>query len=763
MRTSSLFVFLLSLFLAAAASATPVINEIMFHPAGVPEETAKEWIEIYNNSQSATIDLSGWKLRNAVEFTFPAGTTLPPNGFLVVAADLAVFQTNHPGVTNVVGGWTRHLEDSGETIRLENGTGQPLDEVAYARDGDWGTRARGTLDHGHQGWIWRAESDGGGKSIELRNPLLAGFESGQNWSPSAVAGGTPGAINSTSSANVAPLILAVNQRPLIPRSTDSVRVSAKIVDEGTSADATLRWRVDGAPTFNAVPMRDSDGDGQVDATIPPQANGTIVEFYIEATDGVATRTWPAPARISAPGVTPEVFAQATNLLFQVDDLYDPTATWTPGAQPVYRVIMTASERAELQQIWTTSPDDQSGAAMNATFVSIDGTGEELHYLCGVRNRGNGTTLGPPNNSLVTFRSDDRWNGQQDLALNSRYPHSQVLGTLLLERMGLAVPETAPAQVRYNGQNLAQSDSVMFGTYARGEQLGADWLIRHFPLDAEGNLYDVRDALDPNGGGNLRYEGTDANNYSDSYFKETNQDANDYSDLINLTDKLNNAPASGYRQAINQVADLDEWLLFLAANSLIGNLGGISTGRGNDYSLYRGLADMRFKLLPHDLDTTMSFGTGTPDPNRSVFAGYDQLPGLSRMLQDPDILPDYYAKLLDLIDRIFNPAAANQLIEQAVGYTPQSVRDAAKNFVIDRRNGVLAQIQQNYTFAVTGNAADIEGMKQTTDGSALLSGTFHVAKTRSILVNGQPATLYYRTQGANAAGTWNLTAAAGSGF
>lgn len=763
MRTSSLGVFLASVLISAAASATPVINEIMFHPPGLPEDTAKEWIEIYNDSQTATIDLSGWKLRQAVEFTFSAGTALPPGGFLIVAADLAVFQANHPTVTNAVGGWTGQLSNSGEVIRLENVAGQASDEVAYARDGDWGVRARGPLDHGHQGWIWAAESDGGGKSLELRTPSLAGFDSGQNWSPSAVAGGTPGAVNSVASSNVAPLILAVNQRPRIPRSTDPVRVSAKIADEGTNASAVLRWRVDGANTFNAVAMTDSDADGQVDATIPPQGNGTIVEFYVEATDGTASRTWPAPARISAPGVAPEVFAQATNLLFQVDDLYDSTALWTPGSQPVYRVILTAAERAELQQIWTTSSEDQSAAAMNATLIGVDGTGEELHYLCSVRNRGNGTTLGPPNNSLISFRSDDLWRGRQDLALNSRYPHSQVLGALLLERMGLAVQETAPVQVRYNGQNLAQSDAVMFGSYARAEHLGLDWLIHHFPLDAEGNLYEVRDTLDLNGGGNLRYEGTDPNSYSDSYFKQTNQDANDYSDLINLTDKLNNAPAAGYRQAINQVADVDQWLLFLAANSLIGNSGGISTGRGNDYSLYRGVADTRFKFLPNDLDATMGFGSGTPDPNRSIFNGYDQLPGLSRMLQDPDILPDYYAKFLDLISGVFNPTAANPLIEQAIGYTPQSARDAAKNFVIDRRNGVLAQIQQNYAFAVTGNAADVEGMKQTTDGSALFSGTFNVAKTRSILVNGQPATLYYRTQGVNGAGTWNLTVAAGSGF
>ena len=154
------------------------------------------------------------------------------------------------------------------------------------------------------------------QSLELRTPSLAGFDSGTELVPSAVARGTPGAVNSVASSNVAPLILAVNQRPRIPRSTDPVRVSAKIADEGTNASAVLRWRVDGANTFNAVAMTDSDADGQVDATIPPQGNGTIVEFYVEGSDGtgVAHLAGASP-HPPAPGVAPEVFAQATNLPF----------------------------------------------------------------------------------------------------------------------------------------------------------------------------------------------------------------------------------------------------------------------------------------------------------------------------------------------------------------------------------------------------------------------------------------------------------------
>ncbi|MHA3773525.1 lamin tail domain-containing protein [Verrucomicrobiota bacterium sgz303538] len=747
------------------AAATPVINEIMYHPPGAPgEDPGQEWIELYNNSSTETVDLSNWKLTKGIDFTFPSGTALAPGAYLVVAADVAKFQAAHSGFTGqLVGGWTGRLSNSSNTIRLEDAAEKKADEVTYADEGDWALRARGVTDRSHQGWDWIADHDGLGKTLELRNSTLASANSGQNWATSAAAGGTPGTANSAASSNIAPLIQDVKHRPRIPRTGEQIRVSAKITDEVAGATAKLFWRVDGSPTWNSLPMADSDGDGDVDAIIPGQANLAVIEFYVQATDASNnSRTWPAPARTSAPGVVPETFAQTVNALLQVDNTFNPNAVWIPGAQPIYRVIMTAAERAELQRIWTTPGEAQSNAAMNATFVSVDGTGEKLHYLCSVRNRGNGSRTGPPNNALLSFLSDNTWNGRRDIAFNCRFGHSQTLGALLMERMGVAVQEATPVQVRFNGSNLAETGTRMYGSYARIEQIGSEWVGHHFPLDPDGNLYQVRDINAP---GDLSYEGTNPTSYTDSYFKQTNQDVNDYSDLIALTNTLNKTPTTGtYKQAINQVLDLDEWLTYLAANSLIGNLeGGISTGRGDDYSLYRGLVDTRFKLVEHDLDTTMSFGDVTAAPNRSILTFYEALPGLNRMMNDPEILPDYYAKFLDLMDRVFNPAVVNPIIEQAIGYTPQTARDAAKNFVINRRNGVLAQIQQNYSLTVTTGGTDVDGFKQTTDGSVTFGGTFNVAKTRSITVNGTPATLYYRTNGTNAAGSWKLDVLAGSSF
>jgi len=288
------------------AKAAPVINEIMFHPPGAPENPAQEWIELYNDSATMTFDLSGWKFSKGVTFTIPNGTMLAPGTYLVVAANVAAFQAAHPGyVGALVGGWTGRLSNSSEQIQLDDAAGTKINDVTYADEGDWGLRGRGVLSFGHKGWDWFNDAGGGGKTIELRNPAL-GNGSGQNWGVSSAVGGTPGAANSLASTNIAPLIKDVKHRPQIPHSTDPIVVSCNLEDE-TGGTATLHWRLDGAGSFNSLTMSDTDGDGDVEATIPAQANLAVIEWYVSATDGTNTRTWPAPARTSGPGVLPETF------------------------------------------------------------------------------------------------------------------------------------------------------------------------------------------------------------------------------------------------------------------------------------------------------------------------------------------------------------------------------------------------------------------------------------------------------------------------
>ena len=70
----------------------------------------------------------------------------------------------------------------------------------------------------------------------------------------------------------------------------------------------------------------------------------------------------------------------------------------------------------------------------------------------------------------------------------------------------------------------------------------------------------------------------------------------------------NARRSIPRPASARNVNIDEWLKYFAANTLIGNLETtLSTGVGDDYAMYRGELDTRFQLLVHDLDTVLGQG------------------------------------------------------------------------------------------------------------------------------------------------------------
>ena len=203
------------------------------------------------------------------------------------------------------------------------------------------------------------------------------------------------------------------------------------------------------------------GDDVFTAIIPPQPNGTVVEYYIQAGDqGSNSRTWPAATATSG---------QVTNLLYQVDDTFDPNAEWAPTSDPIVRLIMTEAERAELEDIGnvekTPANEDLTDAQMNGTFVYRDGTGLDVRYNVGIRNRGHGTRDFPPNNYRVNIPSDRPWEDLTAININSKYTYLQVFGNILFNRAGLFAPLANAAQVRVNGVDLAETGDRMYGKYA----------------------------------------------------------------------------------------------------------------------------------------------------------------------------------------------------------------------------------------------------------------------------------------------------------
>ena len=86
-----------------------------------------------------------------------------------------------------------------------------------------------------------------------------------------------------------PSISEVTRTPLVPASTDAVNIKAKIIDfNGTVADQSIYYTTDvnaDNTAFTEVPMTLKSGTtDEFEGTIPANTEGTIVKYYIKATD-----------------------------------------------------------------------------------------------------------------------------------------------------------------------------------------------------------------------------------------------------------------------------------------------------------------------------------------------------------------------------------------------------------------------------------------------------------------------------------------------
>lgn len=717
----------------AGVHGTVVINELMYHPSS--GRTNEQFIELLNLGPAAQ-DLAGWRISGAVDLDIPAGS-IPAGGFAVVAADTAAFKTRHPGVALAAGNWTGVL-GNGDTVRLKDAAGATIDSVSHESEGDWSTRRLGPPDRGFRGWEWIAAHDGGGSSLELVDPRKP-RKHGQNWDASRVADGTPGAPNSVAREDDAPLVLEVAHFPLIPGPADPVSVTARLLDEATAtATATLFWRVDTTPAdvFQQMPMRDdgahgdgTPGDGIFGAVVPPHAQGTIVEFHIVAADAAGnTRTYPR---------TEPAEGRTADLLFQVDD------RTRPDGRPLFRLVMTASEKSALDAVEAAQP--LSDAASSGAFIAQDGTGTEGRQLTTYRNRGHGTRSHSPHNIKVKLPADRPLGGRTRLNLNSYHPYNQALGSAVMRRLGLVIPESRLAQVRINGADPAGSNQ--HGSYAANWGFDNDLVKTQLPQDAGGNLYRGIRGFDTRITPDLVWHGADPRGYTNAYFKQNNLLVDDWTDLIGLIASLNSTngfPAASYAADVAARADVDQWMRYFAAHTLLADAETtLGTGYGDDYGLYRGLKDTRFQLLPYDMDTL--FGQG--DTAAAIDAGLfrmtglgtsHHLPAIDRLMKSPEFAPAYYRHLKAMAETVFAPAAMADLIDQVYAGTgvPVAVSDAMKSFSADRTAWVRSQIPLALT--VESTLPVVDGYPRTTFPTVMLTGSADATRTTSMRVGGAVA-------------------------
>ena len=118
-------------------NTNPAIQS-MFNASG----TGQEWIEIYNPNPCAPLNLSCYVIGSHVgssnwgAFAFPAGTSVPPLGFLKIGAgaNVDINLASFLGTPNLVGSGRWHLENGCGYILLANPSGVVVNAVYWSQN-----------------------------------------------------------------------------------------------------------------------------------------------------------------------------------------------------------------------------------------------------------------------------------------------------------------------------------------------------------------------------------------------------------------------------------------------------------------------------------------------------------------------------------------------------------------------------------------------------------------------------------------------------
>jgi hypothetical protein len=811
MKTDLLIRFVLgaSLLGLGGLSASPVINEIFYHPAQPgtqlnptgPEDITKEWLEIYN-PDTIGYDLTGWTVGGgSVSFAFPNGWVLPAGGYVIVAADAATFHSAYPAVVSYLGNWTGELGNIADSVDLFDGSGVRVDHVHYDTEGDWAKmRNVTTLDPlGYPyGWIWLSDADGGGKSVELVNPNLK-HNNGQNWIASTPAGGTPGADNSLATADTAPLIENVEHFPKVPTHLNLVTVKAQIFDEapalsGVSASVKYRIPVSGAaqPAWLSVAMHDDGltgddiaGDGIYVATLPAQALGKLVEYYVEAKDAANhTRTWPA--------ASDDTGDHNANALYQVDEEVNASTA------PLYRILMTPNELAGWDGLQNSSSNRTSQRFLCTFLALANGTYTERQRAT-TRMRGSGSRGSATRSAHIDFLNAEPWQGNTGVNLNAQYTYLQFLGAQLAHASGIVSADAKPVQVRWNSVNRLGRNSVTglttgqdetrwirnYGLMAHVEPINRDFIKHHYPTDYSGNLYTKRGS----GGGEWAvaaslavapafYAGIGAGDTGEGWEKQNNTASMNFSDLHNFVSTMTvnaAAPTASYLTNVGSILDVNQWLKTMAVSTILTNgETNLLNGRDDDYSMYAGATNSKFQVIFHDMDTILGLGDSSvitladiqTAPGNTIYDvveagnGGDVFDKLVPLFNQPSVVVQYHQYLRDLLNGPFSKAQFDALVDRSlenagwpVGDVP-TIKIAVKRFMdgdgganpIGRRQGILNKITP--ALAVTTGPAVVSGFPQTTTSAIpALAGGFDSTNASQVLINGVPASIDIK------AGTW----------
>ncbi len=588
-----------------------VINEVYFDP---PKKTdPARFIELYNTTDAA-IDLSNWQFTEGVHYTFPAGTSIAPHGYTVVAQNTDVFSKEFG--KPALGPFEGSLRSRGEKIELRDAHNAVVEQFTYGAGFPWPTAAAGV-----------------GASMELINPKLprdnpaswrsSGYPvlSGEAKSPDRRQKPdmhpTPGAQNSAYSENLPPIVDQVAHGPLVPHAGQPLAIGARVRATSGLKSVTLEYQIvdPGAyirrndeaydKNWTPVPMHDDgkDGDARANdsiftAVLPGSVcvHRRLIRYRITAEDSAGLKVRVPYDDDDCPNFAAFVYNGSPAWTGSVEPGKTPPQTF-PAAlmQTLPKLFLIANKEDVEHSQWDGNYNKRK---TRGTIVGDDG---KVYDNVQFHNRGQASTFVSGKNKWGfkfdrghNFDGRDEWGRKfahawDNMAMNacaSPWVQSnrgmagldEAVSFRLFELAGVPSPRVRHVQYRVidsaeesNPKNQYEGD--FWGLYLVVEEPDGSFLsTRSLP---EGNVYRI------------------AGSNGDRKHQSSAQPA-DASDWNSFRDASRNGqPEAWWREHL----DLPTFYAFHAINRLTGN---VDLRESDNHNFYH-RPDGRWTVIPWDLD------------------------------------------------------------------------------------------------------------------------------------------------------------------
>jgi len=310
----------------------------------------------------------------------------------------------------------------------------------------------------------------------------------------------------------------------------------------------------------------------------------------------------------------------------------------------------------LQVIMT---DIYSDHYFKAMFIYDYGTGRDTLQNVGFRLRGNTSRKSQKKSFKISYNeyvSGRKYQGVKKINLNGQHNDPTMIREKLFydtwKNAGMAERRTSFVRVYIN--------HAYYGLYTNLEELDKDWLQRAYG-EKSGNLYKCTWPAD------LVYLGPDQQSYKNivsgsstggrAYDLQTNEELDNYSDLVELIALLNQPVDAAFITQISQKFNVDGLLKAFALDVASGNWDDYMYNK-NNYFLYHNTETGKFEFITYDADNTFGVDWVNRDwATRNCLDWYshsDARPLATKLLSIPEFNRKFQHYLDTIARKIINP-------------------------------------------------------------------------------------------------------------